>query len=100
MRFGALSDIRVIDLTQMLAGPYSTLKLVDHGATVIKVESLEGDMTRANTSPDARELPGYFQSIGRNKESVVLDLKSAGGRAASWRWSRPRTLWSRTFVPG
>jgi crotonobetainyl-CoA:carnitine CoA-transferase CaiB-like acyl-CoA transferase len=82
MTFGALSDIRVIDLTQMLAGPYATLLLADHGATVIKVESLEGDMTRGNTSPDARELPGYFQSIDRNKDSVVLDLKSEGGRAA------------------
>lgn len=82
MSFGALSDIRVIDLTQMLAGPYATLMLADHGATVIKVEGLSGDMTRGNTSPDARELPGYFQSIDRNKESVVLDLKSEVGREA------------------
>lgn len=82
MSFGALQDILVIDLTQMLAGPYATLLLADHGATVIKIESLEGDMTRGNTSPDARELPGYFQSIDRNKESVVLDLKSEGGRTA------------------
>jgi crotonobetainyl-CoA:carnitine CoA-transferase CaiB-like acyl-CoA transferase len=82
MTFGALSDIRVIDLTQMLAGPYATLLLADHGATVIKVESPDGDMTRGNISPDARELPGYFQSIDRNKESVVLDLKSEGGRTA------------------
>jgi crotonobetainyl-CoA:carnitine CoA-transferase CaiB-like acyl-CoA transferase len=82
MNFGALSDIRVIDLTQMLAGPYATMMLADHGATVIKVENLEGDMTRGNNSLDARELPGYFQSIDRNKESVVLDLKSEGGRAA------------------
>lgn len=80
-RFGALSDIRIIDLTQMLAGPYGTMMLADHGADVIKVESPEGDMSRgaAGGTPGGRRLSGYFQSIGRNKDSVVLDLKTPGG---------------------
>ncbi|BCW90869.1 Acetyl-CoA:oxalate CoA-transferase [Alphaproteobacteria bacterium SO-S41] len=85
-RFGALSDIRVIDLTQMLAGPYGTMMLADHGAEVIKVESPEGDMTRqaGPYAPDdsARVLGGYFQSVDRNKRSVCLDLKQPEGRAA------------------
>ena len=84
--FGALSDIRVIDLTQMLAGPYGTMMLADHGAEVIKVESPEGDMTRqaGPYAPDdsARILGGYFQSVDRNKRSVCLDLKQPEGRAA------------------
>lgn len=84
---GALSDIKILDLTQMLAGPYATMILADHGATVIKVESLEGDMTRTAGGAGSsvgreRTLQGYFQSIDRNKESVVLDLKSAAGRDA------------------
>ena len=84
--FGALSDLRIIDLTQMLAGPYATMMLADHGAEVIKVESFGGDMTRA-TGPyradDAHKvLGGYFQSIDRNKFSVCLDLKTEAGRAA------------------
>jgi crotonobetainyl-CoA:carnitine CoA-transferase CaiB-like acyl-CoA transferase len=85
-RFGALSDIRIIDLTQMLAGPYGTMMLADHGADVIKVEPPEGDMTRAagpyRADDEERSLGGYFQSIDRNKKSVVLDLKSEAGRNA------------------
>ena len=85
-RFGALSDIRVIDLTQMLAGPYGTMMLADHGAEVIKIESPEGDMTRQAgpyaADDSARVLGGYFQSVDRNKRSVCLDLKQPEGRAA------------------
>jgi len=83
--WGALSDLRIIDLTQMLAGPYGTMMLADHGARVIKVEPPEGDMTRRGPFlPDDSErvLGGYFQSIDRNKLSVCLDLKTEAGRAA------------------
>jgi crotonobetainyl-CoA:carnitine CoA-transferase CaiB-like acyl-CoA transferase len=84
--FGALRDIRIIDLTQMLAGPYGTMMLADHGAEVIKVEPLEGDMTRGagpwRTDDAQKVLGGYFQSIDRNKKSVALDLKTEAGRAA------------------
>jgi crotonobetainyl-CoA:carnitine CoA-transferase CaiB-like acyl-CoA transferase len=84
--FGALSDLRVVDLTQMLAGPYATMMLADHGAEVIKVESPEGDMVRPvgpyRENDGKKELGGYFQSINRNKRSVCLDLKKPEGRAA------------------
>lgn len=84
--FGALSDIRIIDLTQMLAGPYGTMMLADHGAEVIKVEAPEGDMTRGGgpfrADDSEKLLGGYFQSIGRNKRSVCLDLKTEAGREA------------------
>jgi len=84
--FGALQGLRIIDLTQMLAGPYGTMMLADHGAEVIKIEPLTGDMTRAAgpyREDDAEKvLGGYFQSIDRNKQSVCLDLKTEAGRAA------------------
>ncbi len=87
MEFGALSDIRVVDLTGRLAGSYATMILADHGADVIKVEPPEvGDATRG-TGPFLEEdteqqLGGFFQSVNRNKKSVVLDLKSEEGKEA------------------
>jgi crotonobetainyl-CoA:carnitine CoA-transferase CaiB-like acyl-CoA transferase len=85
-QFGALGDLRVIDLTQMLAGPFGTMMLADHGADVVKVEPPGGDVTRRSgpfrADDSKRVLGGYFQSIDRNKRSVCLDLKDARGRAA------------------
>ena len=83
---GSLSDIRIIDLTQMLAGPYATMMLADHGADVIKIEPPEGDQVRGvgpyRADDEKKTLGGYFQSINRNKRSVCLDLKKPEGRAA------------------
>lgn len=81
---GALSGLRVVDLTQMLAGPFCTQILADHGAQVIKVEAPDGDGTRI-TGPfcadDAlRDFGGYFQSVNRNKRSIAIDLKTPEGR--------------------
>ncbi|MGY3587531.1 crotonobetainyl-CoA:carnitine CoA-transferase CaiB-like acyl-CoA transferase [Bradyrhizobium sp. USDA 4341] len=79
--FGALSDIRILDLTQMLAGPYATMVLADQGAEVIKIEPPAGDVTRGGRhAGDVEPLSAYFQSINRNKRSVCLDLKSEEGR--------------------
>lgn len=80
---GPLADVRVIDLTQMLAGPYATMLLADLGADVVKVEPPGGDMTR-DTPPhleDGEAYGGYFQSVNRNKRSLALDLKSDEGVA-------------------
>lgn len=84
--FGALSGMKIIDLTQMLAGPFGTMLLADHGATVIKVEPPAGDLTRPSgpfrDDDTQRVLGGYFQSVDRNKYSVCLDLKTQRGREA------------------
>ena len=84
--FGSLRDLRVIDLSQMLAGPFATMMLADHGVTVVKVEPPQGDMTRGfglyREDDTQKVLGGYFQSLGRNKESVTLDLKSEAGKEA------------------
>ena len=80
MTEGPLSDLLVLDLTRALAGPHAAMMLGDQGARVIKIESPSGDDTRGWGPPfvgpdDAREST-YFLSANRNKESLVLDLKS------------------------
>ena len=82
---GPLDGITVVDLSRALAGPHAAMMLGDLGARVIKVESPgTGDDTRGWGPPfvgpeDAREST-YFLSCNRNKESIVLDLKSDDGK--------------------
>lgn len=80
MTSSLLADLKVIDLTAMLSGPYATMLLADLGATVVKVEPPGGDHTRGfgpflNEQDDASDLGGYFNSINRGKLSVMLNLK-------------------------
>src|SRR5512139_2054120 len=84
MTEGPLSDLIVLDLTRALAGPHAAMMLGDLGARVIKVESPAGDDTRGWGPPfvgpeDAQEST-YFLSANRNKESLVLDLKTDADR--------------------
>jgi len=80
---GPLEGLRVVDLTQVLSGPYCSMLLADLGADVIKVEPPGGDPTRrwGPYLPDdeLRAFGGYFQSVNRNKRSLVLDLKQPAG---------------------
>ena len=80
-----LQGIRVIDVTQNIAGPHSTQTLGDLGADVIKIEPPGGDPTRSWGPPFWEGEPPLFLSYNRNKRSVVLDLKSDVGRDALWR---------------
>lgn len=81
---GVLEGLRVVDLTQMLAGPYATMILADLGADVIKVEPLGGDETRSQGPHLADDqdhfFGGYFQSVNRGKRSIAIDLKNPAGR--------------------
>jgi len=78
---GPLKGIRIIDLSMMLAGPSGSMLMGDLGAEIIKVEPLEGDETRVGPPYFyAENLSAYYWSINRNKESVVINLKSPEGR--------------------
>lgn len=78
----ALSGIRVADFSHVVAGPLATHFLALNGATVTKIESPRGDPLRNYTlDPGQRGLSPAFQGINAGKSSVVLDLKSAEGRA-------------------
>ena len=72
---GALTGLRVVDMTRVLAGPYCTMLLADMGAEVIKVEEPgKGDDSRGYP-PFLRGISAYFSNLNRNKKSIVLDLK-------------------------
>ncbi|MEN9822613.1 MAG: hypothetical protein RLZ04_1039 [Actinomycetota bacterium] len=71
-----LEGVIVADLSRVLAGPYCTMLLADMGATVIKVESPDGDETRTWTPPEKDGVSTYYLSINRNKKSIVLDFKN------------------------
>ena len=77
----ALDELRVIDLTRALAGPYCTMMLADYGANVIKIEMpIKGDDTRHWGPPFVNGESTYFMSINRNKRSITLNLKTKKGR--------------------
>jgi crotonobetainyl-CoA:carnitine CoA-transferase CaiB-like acyl-CoA transferase len=75
-----LDGIRVLEVGQVLAGPYSGMLLADLGADVIKVEPPEGDIARAVGDVGAGGVSPYFASLNRNKRSVVLDLGTSEGQ--------------------
>ncbi len=85
---GALSGIRVVDLTRVLAGPYCTQMLGDLGADVIKIERPgAGDDTRKFAPPFLQDADGndtsesaYFMSANRNKRSIALDINKPEGQ--------------------
>lgn len=76
-RPGPLSGVVVVDMSRILAGPYCTMLLADMGATVIKVESSDGDDTRRFAPPVVDDVATYYQSANRNKRSIVLDFTQA-----------------------
>ena len=76
---GPLAGIRVLDLTQFLAGPYGTQILGDLGAEVIKLEAPAGDWSRTLPPHFVGDDSCYYLAVNRNKESVVIDIKRPRG---------------------
>lgn len=103
---GALDGLKVLDMTRALAGPFCSMLLADQGAEVIKVESPDtGDGTRTMVPfppeiTDRRPYGGYFQSVNRNKQSIVIDLKSEDGKQAIRRMVREVDVLIENFRAG
>ncbi|MFO1189244.1 MAG: CoA transferase [Alphaproteobacteria bacterium] len=81
----ALQGIKIVDLSRVLAGPFCTQILGDHGAQVIKVEPPIGDETRGWGPPFKDGQSSYFLGINRNKQGIALDLSKPEGREIVFR---------------
>jgi crotonobetainyl-CoA:carnitine CoA-transferase CaiB-like acyl-CoA transferase len=79
---GPLAGVRIVDMTTVLMGPYATQIMADYGADVIKVEPPEGDIMRHGGPMRSPRMGPMYLQANRNKRSIVLDIKTAGGRAA------------------
>ncbi|MCI0436805.1 MAG: CoA transferase [Gemmatimonadetes bacterium] len=95
-----LTGIRVVDLSQNLAGPYCTQLLADLGADVIKVEPLRGDPARAWGPPFWNGQSTIFLSANRNKRSIAIDLKTGEGREIARRLAETADVFVQSFRAG
>lgn len=97
---GALTGLRVIDMTRVLAGPYCTMLLADMGAEVIKVEEPgKGDDSRGYP-PFLGKISAYFSNLNRNKKSIVLDLKKEDAKDIFIALLRKSDVLLENFRPG
>ena len=75
-----LSDVRILDFTRVLAGPFATMVLADLGAEVIKVELPSGGDESRGFGPFVGQSSAYFLSVNRGKKSVTIDLHTDRGK--------------------
>lgn len=96
----ALDNIKVLDLTRVLAGPYATMILGDLGADIIKIEMpVTGDDSRA-FGPYVNNESAYFMSLNRNKRSITLNLKSEEGKEVFIEMVKKADVVVENFRPG
>lgn len=104
MSFAPLSDIRVLDLTRLLPGPYGTQLLADLGATVTKIEEPDtGDYLRELTTDQGtgpRGMSYFFEYLNAGKESVAIDLKTVAGRDVFYQLVEHADVVTESFRPG
>lgn len=96
---GVLDGITVVDLSRLIAGPYSAMALADLGARVIKVESLEGEDGRHLGPPFYRGSSVTFMGCNRGKESLALDVRKPAGRDVLLRLVRRAQVVIHNFRP-
>jgi crotonobetainyl-CoA:carnitine CoA-transferase CaiB-like acyl-CoA transferase len=98
---GALTGLKVVDLSRVLAGPLCTQMLADHGADVIKIEPPQGDETRQLGPPfDAAGQAAYFGAVNRGKRSIALDLSRPEERAVVEALLTDADVLVENFLPG
>src|SRR5436190_4449210 len=95
----ALNGLRVLDVTQVMAGPFCSMLLADLGADVIKIEPPAGDSTREMPGAVGADSPS-FNAVNRGKRSIVLNLKSDDGRAVFIRLAASTDMLIENYRPG
>ncbi|MGV3494313.1 MAG: CaiB/BaiF CoA transferase family protein [Ramlibacter sp.] len=96
----ALTGLKVVDFTQIGAGPTCTMMLADMGADVVKVESPEGEIGRTLGPPWIGEDAALFHAFNRNKRGLVLDLKNPAGIAVARRLAAGADVVVESMRPG
>lgn len=96
---GALAGFKVVDLSRVLAGPFCTQILGDHGADVIKIEPPSGDETRS-WGPFTGDGSAYYSGINRNKRHAALDLAEPEGRDLLLLLLKDADILIHNFKPG
>jgi CoA:oxalate CoA-transferase len=97
---GPLAGLRILDLTQFLAGPYATMIFADLGAEVVKLEAPAGDWSRVLPPNFVGDDSAYYLSINRNKKSIVVDIKSDDGLEIVKRLTDESDILVENFRPG
>ena len=96
----ALDGLRVLDQTQVMAGPFCAMLLADMGADVIKIEPPGGETTRAMDLEASPGVSAPFLAVNRNKRGLVLDLKRAEGVAIVKKLAATADVLIENYRPG
>src|SRR5579875_3903725 len=97
---GLLDGVRVLDLTQIMAGPFCTMLLADLGADVIKIEKPNGGDDSRRMGEMLNGESAAFMTLNRNKRGIVLNLQTETGRDVLWRLIDTADVLVENFRPG
>jgi len=97
---GMLSDIKILDLTTFLSGPFCTMILSDMGASVVKIETPSKGCATRQTPPFIQGESAYFMSLNRGKKSITLNLKSERGKKIFFQLAATSDVLVENFRPG
>ena len=101
MLMSALEGMRVLELTQIMAGPFCTMLLADLGAEVIKIENPRGgDDSRRMAPPYYNGESAAFLAVNRNKYGIALDIRTPEGSDLLWRLIETADVLVENFRPG
>lgn len=101
MAKGALTGVKIVDLGRIVAGPLAAMLLGDMGADVIKVEPApDGDFLRSSAPYFTTGMGSYFATVNRNKRSIIVDLRQAGGQKVLHRLLAEADVLVENFRPG